>query len=313
LWNKTYGGGSASSVVQTSDGGYALAGASHLVKTDGSGNMQWSKTYGGTDYVDVRSVVQTSDGGYALAGSTICFGVDSSDAWLVKTDGSGNAQWRKTYGGTQDDFVNCGIQTSDSGYALAGRTVSFGAGDEDFYFVKTDSNLSPIHDVVVTNVYPSKTVVGEPSICMLNVTVVNRGDFIESFNITAWATIAPLITSIQNVSILNLSPDETRTVTILWNNTGWAYGNYAVSAYAEPVPGETEIADNIFADGTVIVTIPGDVDGDSNVGILDVVKITSCYGKKLGDTLYNPNADIDGNGVINILDVAICTGHYGQK
>jgi hypothetical protein len=162
-------------------------------------------------------------------------------------------------------------------------------------------------------VYPSKTVFSETSIRKLNVAVVNRGDFIESFNITAWATIAPLVTSIQNVSILNLSPDETRTGTILWNNTDWAYGNYTISAYAEPVPGETDIADNTFADGTVIVTIPGDVDGDSNVDIFDVVKITSCYGKKLGDTLYSPNADIDGNGVINILDMAICTGHYGQK
>ncbi len=59
--------------------------------------------------------------------------------------------------------------------------------------------------------------------------------------------------------------------------------------------------------------IPGDVDGDLDVDIFDVVKITSCYGKKLGDAGYNPNAYLDYNGVINIFDVVMCTGRYGQK
>ena len=97
-WSRTYGGTSgdaAYSVVQTGDGGYALAGYTWsygagsydfwLVKIDSAGTLQWSKTYGGAGYDSASSVVQTSDGGYALAGDTGSFGV-GGDFWLVKTD-----------------------------------------------------------------------------------------------------------------------------------------------------------------------------------------------------------------------------------
>jgi hypothetical protein len=103
LWNKTYGGtgwDGATSLVQTGDGGYALAGQTNsfgagsndfwLVKTDANGNMLWNKTYGGTGDDGAYSLVQTGDGGYALAGYTKSSGAGGYDAWLVKTDASGN-------------------------------------------------------------------------------------------------------------------------------------------------------------------------------------------------------------------------------
>ena len=153
LWNRTYGGtydDAAQALVQTSDGGYALAGWTDsfgaggydfwLVKTDSSGNMLWNKTYGGTQNDVAYSLVQTVDGGYALAGSTVSSGAGGEDVWLVKTNSSGNQQWNKTYGGTQDDAAYSLVQTVDGGYALAGYTNSFGAGGEDVWLVKTDSS-----------------------------------------------------------------------------------------------------------------------------------------------------------------------------
>ncbi len=110
-----------------------------------------------------------------------------------------------------------------------------------------------------------------------------------------------------------LYPYQIETLTLLWNTTGLAYGNYTIWAKASPILNETSTTDNTLADGWVIVTIPGDVDGNFKVDIFDVVKITSCYGKKRGDLLYNPNADIDDNGVISIFDVVLCTGNYGKK
>jgi hypothetical protein len=151
-WSKTYGGGysdSAYGLVQTVDGGYALAGYTGsygagiwdfwLVKTGSSGNMQWNRTYGGVGFEEAYALVQTSDGGYALAGLTESFGAGSQDFWLVKTDGSGNAQWNRTYGGTGGDGARSLIQTGDGGYALAGVTIPLGSGYTDAYLVKTDS------------------------------------------------------------------------------------------------------------------------------------------------------------------------------
>jgi len=151
-WNQTYGGVRAEiafSVVETSDGGYALAGRTRsfgaamvdcwLVKVDSSGNQEWRKSYGGAGIEAARSVVETSDGGYALAGFTESFGAGGEDFWLVKVDSSGNHEWNKTYGAAGNEGARSVVETSDGGYALAGETGSFGAGDVDFWLVKVDA------------------------------------------------------------------------------------------------------------------------------------------------------------------------------
>ena len=108
-WNKTFGLDGFDcvySVVQTSDGGYVLAGEidtaknpdfkgqirytdsdAWLFKTDGNGNLEWSKTIGGLKGDEARSVQQTSDGGYVIAGTTESYGSGGSDIWLVKIGG----------------------------------------------------------------------------------------------------------------------------------------------------------------------------------------------------------------------------------
>jgi len=145
-WNQTYGEGATNCVVQTSDGGYALAGwtASFgaggndfwLIKTDSTGNMQWTQTYGGTKDDQANSVIQTLDGGYVLTGTTASYGAGSNDFWMIMTDPHGNTEWSQTYGGTGGDAANSVIQTNDVGYALAGTTASYGAGQSDFWLIK---------------------------------------------------------------------------------------------------------------------------------------------------------------------------------
>jgi len=157
-WSRTYGGISddvAWSVIQTNDRGYAIVGWTDsfgagyedfwLVKTDSVGNMQWNRTYGGASPAmfgeRAYSIIQTSDEGYAMVGETSSFGAGSRDFWLVKTDSNGTMQWNKPYGGTNQEEAYSVIQTSDGGYAIAGRTLSFGVvGYENMWLVKTDSN-----------------------------------------------------------------------------------------------------------------------------------------------------------------------------
>ncbi|MFZ8835402.1 MAG: hypothetical protein ACO2O5_14595 [Candidatus Caldipriscus sp.] len=150
---KTYGGTNSEEynrVQRTSDGGYIVTGRTSsfgagssdifLIKTDVYGNIQWAKTYGGSSWEYASSAQQTSDGGYIVAGYTNSFGAGNSDFFLIKTDASGNIIWVKTYGGINDDNASSVHQTSDGGYIVAGSTYSFGAGDRDFFLIKTDAN-----------------------------------------------------------------------------------------------------------------------------------------------------------------------------
>jgi len=133
------------SVAQTPDGGYIITGSAVynfgrsdllLIKTDSNGNEEWNKTFGGSGGNTGFSVALTSDGGYIIAGDTESYGAGEADAWLIKTDASGNERWNRTFGtksGTE--WAISAQQTSDSGYILTGHTGSYNA-----WLIKTDIN-----------------------------------------------------------------------------------------------------------------------------------------------------------------------------
>ncbi len=113
-WNKTYSEETISSVIQTSDEGYAFLSfgdndTGTLIKTDKSGNLQWSHQY---DFIALF-IIQTNDGEYAIASGNL----------LVKTDSSGKMMWNRTI---SSGTLMCLIQTNDGGYALAGYTIEAG-------------------------------------------------------------------------------------------------------------------------------------------------------------------------------------------
>ncbi len=110
-WSKTYYG-DVGRAIQTSDGGYAIAGnnasvgffpaverAPTLIKTDASGNLVWNQTFPMTGHVGTASIVQTKDGGYILSGTNIAAPITSPvySGWLIKTDSNGNVDWTKTF------------------------------------------------------------------------------------------------------------------------------------------------------------------------------------------------------------------------
>ena len=55
-------------------------------------------------------------------------------------NGPPEIEWDKTYGETHSNGARCVQQTNDGGYILAGSTLSYGAGNGDFWLVKTDSS-----------------------------------------------------------------------------------------------------------------------------------------------------------------------------
>jgi len=167
----------------------------------------------------------------------------------------------------------------------------------------------PNHDIAVSNIKQQKTIVGQGYICKINVTLTNQGDFIESFNVALYANA----TFIGTLPINSLAKGSSTVVTFTWNTTGFAKGNYTISACVSPLEEETDIADNIYIDNWVVVTIPGDFNGDYYVEIYDIVKICMAYNSKIGDSQYQPNLDIDGNGVIDIYDVVRACIHYNER
>jgi len=163
IWEKTYGRNSkdwASSIQQTRDGGYIIAGGTgslelggndfYIIKLKTDGNVEWVKTYGGGSDDKAYSIQQTNDGGYIVAGYTRSLGIGKADIYIIKLDIYGNKVWEKTYGGSNDDWANSIQQTKDGGYIVAGVTNSFGAGDFDVYMIK-------INAYDITKPYPTST------------------------------------------------------------------------------------------------------------------------------------------------------------
>jgi len=147
-WRKTYGGvgnDQARSLMQTSDGGYVMAGYTesagnrdfYLVKTDAMGNMMWSKTFGGTGIDEGWQVRETCDGGYIVVGQTTSQS-GNNDVYVVKTNDMGNMMWDKVYSTVNNEIGYSITQTPDGGYMVSGTATVAGGGD--FFLLKLFEN-----------------------------------------------------------------------------------------------------------------------------------------------------------------------------
>jgi hypothetical protein len=161
-WRKNFGGAFPDGVMyggqflvdakQTPDGGYILCSSTLTYTYDGSpwndmnilvyklnaaGQKQWRKHYGGmNDEMGVR-IINTADGGYALCGTSDTYTHGDQDGLIYKLDATGGKQWRKNYGGSDDDFFTSIRQTADGGYVVCGMTQSYSAmGDDDMLVYK---------------------------------------------------------------------------------------------------------------------------------------------------------------------------------
>ena len=166
-WQKSYGGSEsdfAYSVQQTTDGGYIVAGGSYsndgdvtgnhgdgdywVLKLNSTGNIQWQKTLGGTNWETARSIQQTLDGGYIICGESSSTDGDVTgnheyyDFWVVKLTESGTIEWQQSYGGSALEVAYSVQQTIDGGYVIAGYSnstdedITANYGGKDYWVVK---------------------------------------------------------------------------------------------------------------------------------------------------------------------------------
>ena len=168
MWQKSYGGTGdeqANSIIQTNDGGYAVAGKSNsttgmitdhrgqndawIVKIDALGATTWAKSFGGPLDEEAYSIIQTPDLGYALACSATSSTLDLStnfgqqDYWILKLSTGGTILWQKSFGGSMSDIPAQIISTKDGGFCIAGTSsspdgnVTGNHASADFWIVKT--------------------------------------------------------------------------------------------------------------------------------------------------------------------------------
>ena len=170
-WQKSLGGADyeiTSSIQQTSDGGYIVAGGSQslngdvidnhgsydywIVKLDASGNIMWQKNLGGSSGEVARSIQQTSDDGFIVAGGSGSTDGDVTnnhgyhDYWVMKLDTSGNILWQKSLGGSESERAFSIQQTTDDGFIVAGHSrsadgdVNGNYGNYDSWVVNMDAS-----------------------------------------------------------------------------------------------------------------------------------------------------------------------------
>lgn len=149
VWQNSLGGSGvdiARDIVKTNDGGFVVVGSTFsvdtditenngeadvwLVKIDGNGNIQWQKTLGGSAFDAAESVITTRDGGYLISGNSKSSDLDvdensgENDLWLIKTDGTGNLIWQKTFGGSDLDYAFDALENEDKSILLVGEALS---------------------------------------------------------------------------------------------------------------------------------------------------------------------------------------------
>ena len=169
-WSKCYGGtgeDDASSILQTTDGGYIFVGGTisnngdvignhgnydaWVVKLNDTGAIEWSRCYGGSNG-DVGNVIaKTQDGGYVIAANSLSTDGDATGnlyaangaGWVIKLDIAGTIQWQKCYGGYNGGMNGYSIiTTTGGGYLLGGNTSATNGdilgnhGGIDYYVIK---------------------------------------------------------------------------------------------------------------------------------------------------------------------------------
>ncbi len=170
LWSICIDGDGVSainSVVQTTDGGFILAGTTRslysgssknhgekdvlVVKLNKDGTINWQKVFGGSANDIATSIIENrgEEGGYTFVGNTSSTdgdvsgrhlttnSRDSSDLWVVKITFTGEIVWQRCLGGDKEESANSITQTPDFGYAIVGFTASHNGDVIEHHFDST--------------------------------------------------------------------------------------------------------------------------------------------------------------------------------
>jgi hypothetical protein len=164
------------------------------------------------------------------------------------------------------------------------------------------------HDIAIIDCNTSTNATYVGRLVNINVTAKNEGDIAENITIKIYANDQIIAT----LSIINLGPGEMVTKMVTWNTSSStpSLTPYEIKAEADPVPYESNMANNVFNDGNVTIKMVGDVNGDGIVDLKDLQLWDAAYGSNPGDSNWNPQADINGDDVVDKEDGILIIQNY---
>jgi parallel beta-helix repeat protein len=223
------------------------------------------------------------------------------------------------------------------------ETGSDGIGDTPYPTLDNVNDTYPlmnpiihVHDVACVSLSHSKMSTGGCSVVCrsdaqghvnitlsISVLIANHGDFTETCNVTTELNSTEI-----NYTQVILTTEQYSTISLTWIvPSDFVKGNYSLTASVEPVPGETNTADNNFTVGWIYVSMTGDLTGtpghsiwdfvpDKTVDGSDLIVVAHCFGSYPGappPMVWNANCDITNDGSIDGSDLIIVARHFGQS
>jgi hypothetical protein len=179
-------------------------------------------------------------------------------------------------------------------------------GNDDIFYKMSNEIL--FHDVAVTGITHNTKPVYQGNTIPINVVVGNQGDYFENVTVTCYANSTPIDTKTST----RLPPDQSTTLVFNWDTSSFVPGTYKIRSTVNSVAGENIINtdDNSLLNGTIIIRIMGDANGDGEVNMTDLNLVASAYGTTINSDDWNPQTDFNGDGIVNALDLMLMGRNY---
>jgi len=112
-----------------------------MLRLDSAGGVKKAFVLGSSDVELIRDIYKNNDGTFSITGATNKWGNGKTDLFFVTIDTSGKILNQQVFGSSSFDQGLTLKSINNNTFLIAGYTKSFGSGEEDIYFIKTDTNF----------------------------------------------------------------------------------------------------------------------------------------------------------------------------